>query len=279
VDTHQATLQAWLREASVAPQPVTDSLLRAVHTMNGAFAMTDVPEITAVTGVAESYIKRSLAADATPDAEGVDALSATAEAISVTMTALQAEAPRIPVQTALAARLQALADTLPEARWPALVADDELAFEQDALDALEQEDAAQAFAADDATVAAPEQDALSTLPQADGQGGYAGLDASADADLQQAEREADALSVVDLASIEVDDADEAGGLEAHALSGEALPFGELTASDDLSAYFDAELPTTPAAVGVGDAAQPADGPQPRMRPPHRARRTAWTGWN
>ncbi len=266
VDTHQATLQAWLREASVAPQPVTDSLLRAVHTMNGAFAMTDVPEITAVTGVAESYIKRSLAADATPDAEGVDALSATAEAISVTMTALQAEAPRIPVQTALAARLQALADTLPEARWPALVADDELAFEQDALDALEQEDAAQAFAADDATVAAPEQDALSTLPQADGQGGYAGLDDSADADLQQAEREADALSVVDLASIEVDDADEAGGLEAHVLSGEALPFGELTASDDLSAYFDAELPTTPAAVGVGDAAQPADGPQPEDAP-------------
>ncbi|WP_457317881.1 Hpt domain-containing protein [Stenotrophomonas sp. P5_B8] len=262
VDTHQATLQAWLREASVAPQPVTDTLLRAVHTMNGAFAMTDVPEITAVTGVAESYIKRSLAADATPDAEGVDALSATAEAIRTTMTALQAEAPRIPVQTALAARLQALADTLPEARWPALVADDELAFEQDALDALEQEDAAQAFAADDVAVAAPGQDALSTLPQADGQGGYAGRDDSADAQLQQAELEADALSVVDLASIDAEDAGQAGGVEAHVPEADALAFGELTASDDLSAYFDAELPTTPAAVSADDAAPPADGPQP-----------------
>ncbi|WP_256776864.1 MULTISPECIES: Hpt domain-containing protein [unclassified Stenotrophomonas] len=262
VDTHQATLQAWLREASVAPQPVTDTLLRAVHTMNGAFAMTDVPEITAVTGVAESYIKRSLAADATPDAEGVDALSATAEAIRTTMTALQAEAPRIPVQTALAARLQALADTLPEARWPALVADDELAFEQDALDALEQEDAAQAFAADDAAVAAPGQDALSTLPQADGQGGYAGRDDSADAQLQQAELEADALSVVDLAPTDAEDAGQGGGLEAHVLESDALVFGELTASDDLSAYFDAELPTTPAAVSADDAAPPADGQQP-----------------
>lgn len=262
VDTHQATLQAWLREASVAPQPVTDTLLRAVHTMNGAFAMTDVPEITAVTGVAESYIKRSLAADATPDAEGVDALSATAEAIRTTMTALQAEAPRIPVQTALAARLQALADTLPEARWPALVADDELAFEQDARDALEQEDAAQAFAADDVAVAAPGQDALSTLPQADGQGGYAGRDDSADAQLQQAELEADALSVVDLAPTDAEDAGQGGGLEAHVLESDALVFGELTASDDLSAYFDAELPTTPAAVSADDAAPPADGPQP-----------------
>ncbi len=262
VDTHQATLQAWLREASVAPQPVTDTLLRAVHTMNGAFAMTDVPEITAVTGVAESYIKRSLAADATPDAEGVDALSATAEAIRTTMTALQAEAPRIPVQTALAARLQALADTLPEARWPALVADDELAFEQDALDALEQEDAAQAFAADDVAVAAHEQDALSTLPQADGQGGYAGRDDSADAQLQQAELEADALSVVDLAPTDAEDAGQAGGVEAHVPEADALTFGELTASDDLSAYFDAELPTTPAAVSADDAAPPADGQQP-----------------
>jgi chemosensory pili system protein ChpA (sensor histidine kinase/response regulator) len=262
VDTHQATLQAWLREASVAPQPVTDTLLRAVHTMNGAFAMTDVPEITAVTGVAESYIKRSLAADATPDAEGVDALSATAEAIRATMTALQAESPRIPVQAALAARLQALADTLPEARWPALVADDELGFEQDALDALEEEDAAQAFASDDVAVAAHEQDALSTLPQADGQGGYAGLDDSADAELQQAELEADALSVVDLAPTDAEDAGQAGGVEAHVPEGDALAFGELTASDDLSAYFDAELPTTPATVSADDAAPPADGPQP-----------------
>lgn len=264
VDTHQATLQAWLREASVAPQPVTDTLLRAVHTMNGAFAMTDVPEITAVTGGAESFIKRSLAADTAPDADGVDALSATADAITATMTALQADAPRIPVQAALAARLQALADTLPEARWPALVADDEeddLAFEQDALDgdavepgaaepqavdpdavdAVASLDAAAPVAGDDL---AANDDALATLVQADAQGGYAGLDESADTDLQLAEIDADALTVVEPTAVETDavETDSVETESGDALDADALVVDELTGSDDLSAYFDADLP-------------------------------------
>ncbi|WP_448136348.1 Hpt domain-containing protein [Stenotrophomonas rhizophila] len=272
VDTHQATLQAWLREASVAPQPVTDTLLRAVHTMNGAFAMTDVPEITAVTGGAESFIKRSLAADTAPDADGVDALSATADAITATMTALQADAPRIPVQAALAARLQALADTLPEARWPALVADDEeddLAFEQDALDgdavepgAVEPQavdpDAVDAVASLDAAapvtgddVAANDDDALATLPQADAQGGYAGLDDSADSDLQLAEIDADALTVVEPTAVETDAVETETG---DALDADALVVDELTGSDDLSAYFDADLPVHAAPTASNEIA-------------------------
>lgn len=272
VDTHQATLQAWLREASVAPQPVTDTLLRAVHTMNGAFAMTDVPEITAVTGGAESFIKRSLAADTAPDADGVDALSATADAITATMTALQADAPRIPVQAALAARLQALADTLPEARWPALVADDEeddLAFEQDALDGDAVEpgatapqavdpDAVDAVASLDAAVpvtgddvAANDDDALATLPQADAQGGYAGLDDSADSDLQLAEIDADALTVVEPAAVETDAVETETG---DALDADALVVDELTGSDDLSAYFDADLPVHAAPTASNEIA-------------------------
>ncbi|KAG1525887.1 hypothetical protein G6F51_014346 [Rhizopus arrhizus] len=40
--------------------------------MNGAFAMTEVPEITAVTGGAESYIKRALAADVVPGRAAAD---------------------------------------------------------------------------------------------------------------------------------------------------------------------------------------------------------------
>ena len=121
VDSHLATLRGWL--ALPHPQPVTDPLLRAMHTMNGAFAMTDVPEITAATTGAESYIKRALAADQLPTPDALDALQATAMAIEATMAALQAQAPRIPSQAVLAERLQALAATLPEARWPALVDD------------------------------------------------------------------------------------------------------------------------------------------------------------
>jgi len=247
VEAHHATLQAWLQDAQAAPQPVTDTLLRAVHTMNGAFAMTDVPEITAVTGGAESFIKRSLAADAVPDAEGVEALSATAAAIRETMAALQAEAPRIPSQAALAQRLQALAETLPEARWPALVAedgseldgDDGEAFEAAVASDIDAERDAEADASLDAhEVTAHELAAFSA--QFDERDGFAVAEDSTEGDLQQAIVDADALTVVD--------------------AGDSLVVDELTGSDDLSAYFDPGLVTpfdAPAAVPAQDAAPEA----------------------
>jgi len=262
VEVHQATLQAWLDAAADGPQPVTDGLLRAVHTMNGAFAMTDVPEITAVTGAAESYIKRSLAADALPDAAGMAALADTCAAITTTMAALQDEAPRVPVQNALAARLVALADTLPEARWPALVEDDLdllddalYAEEADAEQADEAEQAEQAVQADEIEQAgradeAVEADAAVEAVAADDAAPVlATADDAAGADVQLAELEADGLSVIapDHATTQADDED-------------ALVAMELTGTDDLSAYFDADLPDAelPDAVRAGDAPQTLD---------------------
>ncbi|WP_315386644.1 Hpt domain-containing protein [uncultured Stenotrophomonas sp.] len=259
VEAHHATLQAWLQDAQAAPQPVTDSLLRAVHTMNGAFAMTDVPEITAVTGGAEAFIKRSLAADAVPDADGVDALTATAAAIRATMTALQAEAPRIPSQAELAQRLQALAATLPEARWPALVAEDGMDLDGDEVETLEVDLDAEADASRDAhDVTAHELAAFSA--QFDERDGYAVADDSTDSTLQQAIVEADDLSVVDAADI-VDELSIAAPVEV-ADAPDALVVDELTGSDDLSAYFDASLVTSfdaPSAAPIEDAVA-ADAP-------------------
>ncbi|WNH53123.1 Hpt domain-containing protein [Stenotrophomonas oahuensis] len=233
VETHHGTLQTWLQQAKVSPQPVTDALLRAVHTMNGAFAMTDVPEITAVTGAAESFIKRSLAADALPDAEGVAALDAAAAAIRTTMEALQAPTPRIPAQAELAARLQALAETLPEARWPALVADELDAGDQD-------DDADDAIAAELTSVVslrdaqdATAQELAALAAQFDVQGGLATLDDTSAPELQQAIVESDALSVVEFDAVPAQDA---------AAAEDSLAVQELTGSDDLSAYFDADLP-------------------------------------
>ncbi len=60
-----------------------------------------------------------------PGDEGVAALDATAQAITATMEALQAEQPRITPQEALVQRLQALAGELPEARWPMVGLEDE----------------------------------------------------------------------------------------------------------------------------------------------------------
>ncbi|WP_182068653.1 Hpt domain-containing protein [Stenotrophomonas pavanii] len=214
VEVHQATLQDWLRSAQQAPLPVSDALLRAVHTMNGAFAMTEVPEITAVTGGAESYIKRALAAEVVPGEDAVAALDATAQAITATMEALQAEQPRIAPQQVLAQRLQALAGELPEARWPMVgleADDDELALE----DGPAAESEADASAPVDV-----ETDALSLSP-------------AEPAPEHDAPTDAGATAVADAAI-------EAG-----------LEVGELTASDDLSRYFDAEWPSAPGEGELG----------------------------
>ncbi|MCI4567810.1 Hpt domain-containing protein [Lysobacter sp. CFH 32150] len=129
VGGHLATVDEWLKRATPAPVPAEDALLRSVHTMNGAFAMTEVPAITDVTGPAEGYIKRALAAGVVPSAEAVAALNEAAGAIRRTMTALQSPSPRVPVYTELAAQLTTLRDSLPEAKaapFPIMEMDEEL---------------------------------------------------------------------------------------------------------------------------------------------------------
>ncbi|MEN5292072.1 Hpt domain-containing protein [Stenotrophomonas lactitubi] len=207
VELHQATLQGWLRSAQQAPQPVSDALLRAVHTMNGAFAMTEVPEITAVTGGAESYIKRALAAEVVPGDDAVAALDETARAINATMDALQAEQPRIAPQAELARRLQALAGELPEARWPMTGLD------------VEDED---------------EDDQLLSLV----------ADADTDVDVSTHEVGIEPEAGRDTDDVDTDVLD-AVQVSEDALSDAGLESAELTGSDDLSRYFDAGWPSMP----------------------------------
>ncbi len=251
VEVHQATLQDWLRSAQQAPQPVSDALLRAVHTMNGAFAMTEVPEITAVTGGAESYIKRALAADVVPGDEGVAALDATAQAITATMEALQAEQPRITPQEALVQRLQALAGELPEARWPmvGLEADDE----DLALEAGETGPAFEA-AAPGIEPAGPELEPLAADVQAAGTAGAidTGLDVgelTGSDDLSRyfdagwpsvpGEGEAIAEDIGSIESIQPVDSEPVGATIDVDATATPVAEADLTAADDLSPYLDA----------------------------------------
>nr|WP_213600649.1 Hpt domain-containing protein [Pseudoxanthomonas japonensis] len=124
VDNHLDTVDHWLQKAQVEPVPVSEELLRAIHTMNGALAMADVPEIIHVTSAAEQYTKRLLAAGETPTPEGVAAFADTAQAIRRSVAALQAPSPRIPAFAALAGQLRALADRLPDLRQGAQIVDD-----------------------------------------------------------------------------------------------------------------------------------------------------------
>jgi chemosensory pili system protein ChpA (sensor histidine kinase/response regulator) len=124
VDNHLDTVDAWLMQAQVLPQAATESLLRAFHTMNGALAMADVPEITDVTTEAEQYVKRLLASAATPSDDGIAALADAVQAIRRSIAALQAPSPRIPVFAALTDRLRALRDSLPDVKATAQIVDD-----------------------------------------------------------------------------------------------------------------------------------------------------------
>ncbi|QQP98375.1 Hpt domain-containing protein [Lysobacter enzymogenes] len=120
---HLVTIESWLEASRVKPQPANDALQRSIHTMNGAFAMTEVPVITDVTGPTEAYVKRLLASGAPASAEGVAAMDAVAAAIRTTIEALKSASPHVPMFLGLPERLAALRDSLPDARAPMPVDD------------------------------------------------------------------------------------------------------------------------------------------------------------
>ncbi len=130
VGGHLETVDAWLVQARDGDAPATDALVRAIHTLNGAFAMTEVPSVTAFTAPAEGYVKRLLAAHAVAGVEGVAALGAVAEAVRASTRALQESPAQVPVFAALAERMAALRDALPEASLPFI--ETELAADGDA---------------------------------------------------------------------------------------------------------------------------------------------------
>ncbi|MGH8032036.1 MAG: Hpt domain-containing protein [Luteimonas sp.] len=118
VSGHLATLDHWLSGARAAPPRASEALLRATHTMNGAFAMTEVPAITEALGPAEGYIRRLLASEHGASDDGVAAIAELAGLVRATMVALHAKPPMVPTCEALTARLVALRDALPERSAP-----------------------------------------------------------------------------------------------------------------------------------------------------------------
>ncbi|GAB1408397.1 hypothetical protein MASR1M8_23160 [Thermomonas brevis] len=119
VGGHLETVDAWLAQARGGDATVNDGLLRAIHTLNGAFAMTELPSVTAFTTPAEGYVKRLLAAGQAADAGGIAVLSEVAEAVRTSTAALQAGMPaQVPLFGALAGRVATLRDALPEASLP-----------------------------------------------------------------------------------------------------------------------------------------------------------------
>ena len=121
--SHLATVDAWLAQARAGNGDVTNGLLRAIHTLNGAFAMTEVPSVTAFTTPAEGYVKRLLSASVAADAAGIAVISEVAEAVRASTLALQDTPTPVPGYAARLTRVAGLRDSVPEARLPVALRD------------------------------------------------------------------------------------------------------------------------------------------------------------
>ncbi|HEX6833904.1 MAG TPA: Hpt domain-containing protein, partial [Rudaea sp.] len=114
VAAHLGVIDGYTEEARNAATPASEPLLRAVHTLNGAIAMVDIPTITHVLAPLEGYIKRLRAGHQAPSAAGLDALTECSALVRDSITALDASNPQLPLSDALAARIAQLRDALPE---------------------------------------------------------------------------------------------------------------------------------------------------------------------
>ena len=123
---HLDTVDRWLADDEVQTRIPDRDLLRAVHTMNGAFAMAEVPEITDAIAPAETWIKRLIVANQPLDAAGVAALARLTQQIRSTVTGLQSAPQRVPTQQALASEFVVLRDAWPEATTDALMSKPEI---------------------------------------------------------------------------------------------------------------------------------------------------------
>ena len=114
---HLVTIDGWLEASANSPQRADERMQRAIHTLNGAFAMTEVPVITEITAPTEAYVKRLLASGQPATTDGVAAIAAVSAAIASTIAALNTPSPRVPLFAGLAQRMRDLRDTLPAARF------------------------------------------------------------------------------------------------------------------------------------------------------------------
>src|SRR5690606_8005151 len=114
VTGHLVTVDAWVERAAAGHADVSEPLLRALHTMNGAFAMTELPTVAQALTPAEGYVRRLLAAGTPASGEGIAAIGELATVTRAAIAGLQSSYPQVPVAVALAARLLALRDGLPE---------------------------------------------------------------------------------------------------------------------------------------------------------------------
>ncbi|HEY9511262.1 MAG TPA: Hpt domain-containing protein, partial [Rhodanobacter sp.] len=96
--------------------PVSEELLRAVHTLHGAIAMVDIPLLTQLLAPLEVLFKRLRASAAALSTDGVQSLAQTIDVVDCVMRQFDAAQPQLPDVDALTAQLIALRDRYPESQ-------------------------------------------------------------------------------------------------------------------------------------------------------------------
>ncbi|HEY0231130.1 MAG TPA: Hpt domain-containing protein, partial [Dokdonella sp.] len=114
VSAHLGVIEDYLTRCATQPVRASEPLLRAVHTLNGAIAMVDIPSIGDVLSPLESYVKRLRGVVGVPSTEGLAVLRETVDLTRDVMQRLEARRPDLPDSAALAARVAVLRDALPE---------------------------------------------------------------------------------------------------------------------------------------------------------------------
>ena len=118
VSAHLAIIADYLKQGDHAhAQPVTEELLRAVHTLNGALSMVDLPVLMRVVAPLEGYLKRLRARQQRPSEDGFAAIEDSAACIAQVMRAIEARS-ELPDTEMLAERVLALRDDLPAPDHP-----------------------------------------------------------------------------------------------------------------------------------------------------------------
>jgi chemosensory pili system protein ChpA (sensor histidine kinase/response regulator) len=139
VAAHLSVIDAYTDEARTLATPASEPLLRAVHTLNGAIAMVEIPTITQVLAPLENYIKRLRAGNQAPNVAGLDALAECSTLVRSSIVALEAVHPQMPQSDALAATICQLRDALPEPEMMHTLfsADDAPAIESTPVESIE----------------------------------------------------------------------------------------------------------------------------------------------
>ncbi len=96
--------------------PITEELLRAVHTLHGAIAMVDIPLLTQVLSPLEALFKRLRASGLPLTPEGVGLLDESMQAVDHVMSQFDMAQPQLPDVDPLAAKIISLRDNYPESK-------------------------------------------------------------------------------------------------------------------------------------------------------------------